>query len=289
MAFPIVRHATTDGPTATFGAPAAQAAELLETAAEITPKDPPVAPGQYWEVTTVARDAAYMNADGTFRMVKERRVDYVSVDASRPTVTTSVTLEKDAGVPATSAHDRDVRAWRFDLPPSQIPGNWSEPNMAFLEGLPRDPAALRTRLYADSAPLGLTPDGNAMQFATELLRSGIVPADLRASVFRVIKTIPGVEVRAHQATVDGRTGVAIGRVEPRNGISTEIVVDPTNGTVIGERSVVDTRMEGWPAAGTVVWDAGVTRRVVDGVPADVRARVVCEVDDFPGRTQPSRC
>jgi RNA polymerase sigma-70 factor (ECF subfamily) len=82
------------------------------------------------------------------------------------------------------------------------------------------------------------------------------------------------------ASIDGVTGIAIGRLEPRNGTRQEIVIDPATGQVIGAREVQVVAGDG-PPAGTVISQVRVTRTLVDGVPADVKRtaqRFECTVD-----------
>jgi RNA polymerase sigma-70 factor (ECF subfamily) len=52
-----------------------------------------------------------------------------------------------------------------------------------------------------------------LTFIGDLLRTGLVPADLRASLYKAAALIPGVTITDTQATLDGRTGIATGRVE----------------------------------------------------------------------------
>jgi hypothetical protein len=76
-----------------------------------------------------------------------------------------------------------------------------------------------------------------------------------------------VQVIDQEATLDGRTGVALGRLDTVNGTRQEIIVDPDSGQVIGEREVVpngDTAY-GIPAGGVIGWTA-VTLSVVDSAP-----------------------
>jgi RNA polymerase sigma-70 factor (ECF subfamily) len=71
-----------------------------------------------------------------------------------------------------------------------------------------------------------------------VLRSGIVPGDLRAALFQAAALTPGVELVDHQANLNGQIGVAVGRYEPSTGVRQEIIFDPHTGMVIGERDVL---------------------------------------------------
>ena len=258
----------------------AQAAELLRKAAEITPKDPPVRPGQYWEVTTVYRQPARQGQPGR----EGRRIEYVAVDGSAPTVFVDSAESPGDGPPP-------LGAWRHDLSPNEMPASWQTPSVEFLAALPRDTTALRERVYADSEGQGSSPDGEALVFVADLLRSGMVPADLRASLFRVLETVPGIVVTDDQAVLNGRTGTAIAYLEKDLGSRTDLVIDPADGTVLGERSVVvdSPGDQVGPNPPGVVYESSTSRRLVDAVPENIRASVRCEVVEFPGRTAPPAC
>jgi len=149
-------------------------------------------------------------------------------------------------------------------------GSWQTPTPSFLAGLPREEPKLRERLYQDVAGHGPSDDGEVLTYVADVLRSGLVPADLRRSLFGVLQTVPGVEVAGPSVSIDGATGVGIGRLEPRNGTRQEIVVDPTNGQVIGEREIqVDGG--GGVAPGTVTLQVRVTRTPVDDAPVALKA------------------
>jgi hypothetical protein len=71
-----------------------------------------------------------------------------------------------------------------------------------------------------------------------LLRTGLVPAEVRAALFDALALIPGVTSTANVENFDGTPGVAIGRTELlRAGMRQEIIIDPDSGLVIGERTV----------------------------------------------------
>jgi len=72
----------------------------------------------------------------------------------------------------------------------------------------------------------------------DVLRWGLVPADVRAALFEALALIPGVTSTDNVANFDGKTGIAIGRTEAlRGGLRQEIIIDPETGMVIGERQI----------------------------------------------------
>jgi RNA polymerase sigma-70 factor (ECF subfamily) len=173
-------------------------------------------------------------------------------------------------VPPATGHGE---TWTTGLAPTTVTGSWQAPSPAWLASLPRDPGALRDRLYADTAGHGRSVDGEAFVYVADLLRSGVVPADLRAALYRVLATVPGVEITSSRAAIGHATGVGLGYLEALDGTRQEIVVDPADGDLIGERYVATTALDGIPA-GTVIGTTTWTRTLVDVVPASVRAAVV---------------
>lgn len=279
----LVAPLATPGPSGSTppGASAA-AAELLGRAADITPVDPPAKASQYWRITTTGTTMS-TTAGGTpakpvsaSYLVSSIRTEYVAVDGGRPTwfvqtpgkVVRQLSGPKGYGAPAT---DRPTEIWTMNLPPSTMPGSWQTPNPVWLRDVPRDPAKLRQRLYADAQGHGQSTDGEVLVLVADVLRSGLVPSDLRAGMYKVLATVPGVEVTATSATVGGRTGVAIGRNETAGMDRQELIIDPATGQVIGERSIAIKSVDGI-TAGTVIGDTAVTRTLVDAVPANVQRR-----------------
>jgi hypothetical protein len=62
-------------------------------------------------------------------------------------------------------------------------------------------------------------------------------APTRAALFRAAALIPGVTLTEDSATLDGTTGVAIGRVEQKYGVRQDLIIDPVDGEMNGEREV----------------------------------------------------
>ena len=90
--------------------------------------------------------------------------------------------------PPSSSSDRSVHVRTTNLAPVDIPATWQVPTPAWLAALPRDTDALRARMYADAAGHGPSTDAEVLVIAADVMRSGLVPADLRAAVFRVLRT-----------------------------------------------------------------------------------------------------
>src|SRR5690606_31969531 len=116
--------------------------------------------------------------------------------------------------------------------------SWQDPTPEFLAGLPRNPQQLLERIYQDSAGKGQGPDEEAFVYIRDVLRggAGIVPADLRAALFRAAAKIPGMEVVDDAANLDGKRGVAVS-LGGATGNRVDLIFDPETGEVIGEREV----------------------------------------------------
>ena len=265
--------------TASVGA--AEAAEVLGQAA-IHASDPPAKPGQYWEITRIGTNLADGGDGESDRryLVRTTHIAYVSVDGRRPTwlvAKPAVTVRQVFGPPQERGGHGRGEAWTSNLSPEQKPGWWGEPSPSWFASLPREAGKLRARLYADTEGHGNNPDDEAFIYIADVLRSGVVPADLRAALYNVLKTIPGTTVTDRQVRLeDGRSGVAIGRNDIF-GSHDELVIDPKTGDVIGERSF----MRLVPFVGEeLALSTGAQRRLVDAIPADIQRtaeRQTCKV------------
>ena len=119
--------------------------------------------------------------------------------------------------------------------------SWSQPgSRSYLRtydpqwyaSLPRDPSALVKRLDEEFQGEG---EGTAYDFSenySEILRSGVAPADIRAALFEALATRPDMRVTENVTTLDGRKGVALGA----SGTSFQMVFDVATGRYIGERA-----------------------------------------------------
>lgn len=263
------------------GAEPAAAAVLEQAgAAAIRSVDPVLAPGQYLRITTRAvsttdgnvgdlvasyqtlmEDTLYRPADLSDEWVRQRAPGAVyrtfGADSERVAAAWS-----QAGADArgrTSTIER-AAAGAFYGAPSLVGED-------ALNGLPRDPYRLLNHIYRVTLGTGPSPDTEALVFIADRLRSGVVPAELRAAMYEAAALIPGVEFVDGQVTLDGRVGVAIGRDEDVWGARMEIIIDPETGEFIGERTVSLRDQDGIPAGTTLEWTA-VTTQVVASAPED---------------------
>lgn len=264
----------------------AVAAQVLEDAAvsSFGAEDPAVGAGQYLRVDTLARHlTTTAMPNHSFHTVKQMRHSlYIPADTD-DTWYWDRTEKVDAEVVATygqappTADPYPLRG--AEEPPTPI---WKAPGGAwngqapyvtkeYLASLPDDPHQLLARVHEEKAGQNANEDEQVMVFIADMLRSGLVTAEQRAVFYQTLMLVPGVDVTAETAVLDGRTGVAIGRWEATRGERQEIIIDPATGAWIGERSILTRDMDSIPA-GTVVGSTAVSTTVVDKVPAQIRAQ-----------------
>jgi hypothetical protein len=273
------------GPGAT-----AEAAEVLNNAAAATiqTSDPVVGPGQYLKIETKeltgggaqAADGSDINwqetTDGQIYVPANREGEWVWNRGERVPLESSSEAAKAA---AAEIRKRDAAS----KPPAgaALPvGIWRAAGGAFggneptviigtplkdSGSLPRDPRALLDIIYERTKGAGKSPDAEAFVTIADGLRTGVVPADLRAALYKAAALIPGVTVGDRQATVDGRTGIAIGIPSADGVVRTDIIIDPTSGLVIGEQDVLLKDYPGSPAGTVSTWTS-VKTSVVNAAP-----------------------
>ncbi|MEJ2858818.1 MULTISPECIES: CU044_5270 family protein [unclassified Saccharothrix] len=253
----------------------AQAREALTSAADIAARttDPVVAAGQYRYVATHAWWVRTIGAeDRSFSFLNENVIEtWIPADPTGEWLQRRHETGNRKWVKGTEAEARAAGALIEETPwpeqrakggafSSNLPahGNWQFPRPEFLAGLPKDPKQLYERLRTDSGG-----GKQALVYAADALRTGLMPAESRANLLRALTHLPGLDVTDDAADLDGRRGVALGISE--DGERQEIILDPATGEVIGERKVSDSMFAGIPK-GTVTSYSSVTTTVVDAPP-----------------------
>lgn len=263
----------------------AEAVEVLNNAAAATIQtaDPVVGPGQYLKIETTGVFGASTSAvNGKAVSWMEKRSEQLYVPADRDG---EWVWNREDGVPisfsseAAKAVEAEIREARQGRSPYGLErgkkgvfyGAGSEPRVLIgtplteAGSLPRDPQALLDLIYERTKGAGKTPEIEAFITIADGLRSGVVPADLRAAMYKAAALITGITVVDKQATVDGRTGIAIGIPSPDGGGRQDIIIDPASGQVIGERNILLKDYPGKPA-GTIEGWTSVRTSVVDSAP-----------------------
>ncbi|WIB77899.1 CU044_5270 family protein [Curtobacterium sp. MCPF17_002] len=127
---------------------------------------------------------------------------------------------------------------------------------ADIADLPRDPDALVRRIEAAPRAKGATDAEQVFDTLADFLRTGLVPNELRATVYDALAGLPGIVVTDDQASLDGRHGTAIGLDDRGGSDRREVIVDRTSGDYLGERTLQTDRVGAVPA-GTVIDSASV--------------------------------
>jgi hypothetical protein len=227
------------------------AAELLNQAADelIESSDVAIGPGQWLHVKLEEGppDASEPSAVAFGTMQRTER--WVPYDQSGDWYM----LRADHGSPQPAVV---AAQGQFYEEPSPL-GTWDNPTAAFYASVPRDVPALRAEFPARQRL--------AFHRITDVLKQGLMPADLRAAVYRVLATLPDVQVLDDgAANLAGQEGIAFSlREVGAEAYYDQIIIDPDTGRFIGTRSV-------WEDDGVVSWIGAMSYEVVDEVPAQVR-------------------
>jgi hypothetical protein len=266
------------------GGATAGAAELLDHAATATIRtaDPVLRADQYRRViftsvhdTEVDGDTANSSA---LILIHEDRTTWIPANPHKPWVQVRYP-ERSAGwfggAEGERAARRDDALFKHTRPQvlrgvnGDFFGGSTGATPASVAALPRDPRMLLNHIYRVTVGTGNSADGEALVFIADTLNTGFADADVRAALYRAAALIPGVTVTDGGTTLNGRQGVAIGRTEGADGVRQELIVDTTDGSLIGERDVLTRRLGDEPAGTVMEWTSATTT-VVDDVPAAYR-------------------
>ena len=144
-------------------------------------------------------------------------------------------------------------------------GPWTLMTDEELDALPREGQALYDHFNSQYQGGSASRDENHFVRITDILRMGLIPADLRAGLYKALALIPGVNA-SEQANFDGKVGIAIGRTEPlRAGQRAEMIIDPHTGLVIGERTIMTYAAFGF-GSNEVVGHTAIDYRIVGSAP-----------------------
>lgn len=153
----------------------------------------------------------------------------------------------------------DFYATLHDAAPRRRAGGWATPSPDFLARLPRDPETLRARLSADNPQGRYTGPFSA---AVDLLRTCVVPADLRSALYRALLGLPAVSTTE---TTDTDDNPCVALVHDAGPTRTELLLDPVDAQFAGERDTVRRDSPCGLLVGTVISSTAVRSAVVDGI------------------------
>jgi hypothetical protein len=146
--------------------------------------------------------------------------------------------------------------------PCRQKGGWQDPTEKFLAALPRDAGELYVRLRRETKDHGGDADQEMLVYVADVLRTGLVPSDLRAALYRTLAKVDGLQITEQVANLDGRRGIAYG--VSANGRRHDVIVDPATGQFIGERQLAEHSYDDIPA-GTITEYTSVATAVVPGM------------------------
>ncbi|MDQ0680888.1 hypothetical protein QFZ30_004270 [Arthrobacter pascens] len=267
----------------------AEAAEVLNDAAAATiqTSDPVVGPGQYLKIDTTSVYAAGVLL-GDDPKAARRTVEWLDKYSDHLYIPSDQTAEwiwnREARIPTTFfSEDAKAEATKYQQSQAGDPtrmgellrapgGNfYGEQRMLFaglplaegVKTLPRDPQALLDTIRQLDNPD--RSEAETLESIAAALQTGVVPADLRAALYKAAALIPGVTVVDREANLDGKAGTAIGIEDPDRGTRMDIIIDPATGLLIGQRKVTLTAGETFPAGTATGWTS-VQTSVVNSAP-----------------------
>ena len=124
------------------------------------------------------------------------------------------------------------------------------------------PEELFDRLRSRVGDRGQSPDGEVFTEIADALREAPQPPALRATLYRALALVPGVQFLGHVRDRLGRAAIGVAFTE-RTGVRHELLFDPDTAEVLAERQVVTRRVgELTVPPGTISEDIVYTRRAV---------------------------
>lgn len=228
----------------TVAAHAAEAAEVLRGAAVETLAfaDPAPGSGEYLRSRTHARwGVGQVDDDGDLSYTPNDQI----LDVYKPADPEAEwVLYRDWGEltsPLSGQHEETIRARE-----GEFYGPGSSWELVDYTEIPRDGQAAYEYIDAQYNGGSASRDEDNFVRITDILRTGLVPAEPRAALLEALAHIPGVSATDGVPNLDGAVGVAIGRTEAlRFGERQEIIIDPATGLVIGERTLSTRAVFGW--------------------------------------------
>jgi hypothetical protein len=130
-----------------------------------------------------------------------------------------------------------------------------------LSELPTDPVALRKVLEARQIEDGPAGDAETFTIVGDLLRETYGSPALRAALYEVAASLPGVELVGNTTDASGRPGIAVAYVS--NGSRDELIFDPQTAELLGETSVAIDGNSGVPAGSVLSSSVFLASGVVD--------------------------
>lgn len=254
-----------------IGSASAAAAEVLNQAAAKT-GDVLLQPGQY---LYVLEDARWMASGGSdpvkfAYLLRQKLETWIPADRRQEWLHRRSPVGEKEWLIGSQADEPS-------FPPMQVLGEWrsrggphfgkdgppkfANPTPDYLAKLPRDPRKLYEQLARENV---VGTDSSLLMSASRGLATGMIPADLRAALFKALTYLPNLQVVDKAVDLNGRTGTALGITADHE--TSQLVIDAERGNFLGTRTV---QVDDWRGikAGTVTGSTSVSSKVVSGLGA----------------------
>jgi len=124
------------------------------------------------------------------------------------------------------------------------------------------PRELFDRLRSRVGDRGVSSDGEVFVEIADALREAPQTPQLRATLYRALALVPGVQLLGNVHDRLGRAAIGVAYPQ-RNGLRQELLFDPKTAEILNERHVVFRRVQGLHApVGTAIEDIVYTKRAV---------------------------
>jgi hypothetical protein len=114
-----------------------------------------------------------------------------------------------------------------------LPVGWRSVSYRYLDSLPASPAKLKAII---SANLGSDSSAGIFTAIQALMTNVVLPPRLRAELYSVLISLPGVQFDASAKDLVGRSGVGL-RIMQNSYVRDEMVIDPTTYAYLGQEYV----------------------------------------------------
>lgn len=152
-----------------------------------------------------------------------------------------------------------------DLEPCEWEGGWQNPTPEFVADLPSDPRELYDELLEVAEEDGEDPSMTVLDFVDDAIQRGLLPAGLRANLYRALAFVPELQISDRGVNLDGRVGIGLG--VDRGGWRQELIIDQETGQYLGGRLITARDFPDAPA-GTVMSYTSLSTAVVDRIGAE---------------------
>ena len=249
-----------------FGTTDKAVASVLHESAEaaIRTSDPVVGPGQYLRIDTTAvnstttagddGDTSYLTiATDSLFIPANQADDWVWARGATKPYKTFGPDSETAAAKAPAGTAELVRAAGGTFYAGSPRSGSTE-----AETWPTEPRALLAAIRDETTGQGVSSDDEALTYIIDTLSQNPVPAETRSALYEAAALIPDVEIQDDRASLNGRTGVAIGRTDGEANTRQEMIVDPSTGDFIGQRRVLLSPESGMPAGTITTWTSSST-------------------------------